>query len=573
MDGKVEHFTTVDGLSANYIISLFEDLEGNVWAGTFFNGVNELWRGKFETFSVTEGLAGPMARAIVEDANTGTIWIGTETGLSRLNSGQIINYTSKDGLLHNHIRSLCLDQRGTLWVGTIKGVSRFDGKHFVNYTLRDGLSFESARAITEDSEGRIWIGYAGNGVDRFDNGKFVNLSCEGIPRSMVRVISRGKNGTMWIGTTMGLMRWKDSHTRIYSKKEGLGFDIFSLYEDADQTLWIGSYGDGLFRMRDGKTTRITSQDGLYDNTVFHILEDDRQNLWMSSNRGVFRTSKKELNDFADGKIPHVSSVNYGTLDGMRSSECNGNSQPAGLRTKDGHLWFPTTNGVVTIDPAAITLNTVPPKVTVEDVSVDNVSVELQNPVQIAPGYGQLEIHYAGLSFTVPEGMAFKFRLDGFDKDWRDAGSRRAAYYTNILPGRYVFRVIARNADGYWNNDGVALPIVLEPYFYQTTWFFVVCAIVLIVVLVLLYRLRVARLLEREKELRKRVNEAVAQLKILGGLIPICSNCKKIRDDKGYWNQLEQYLKEHSEAQFTHGICPECYELLYGHLTDKSADEQ
>ena len=572
--GKVEHFSTADGLSADYIISLFEDREGNLWAGTFFNGVNELWRGKFETYSVTEGLSGPMVRAIVEDEKAGTVWIGTETGLSRLKSGQVVSYTSKNGLAHNHIRSLYLDRRGILWLGTMAGVSRFDGKRFVNYTLRDGLSYESARAITEDFQGHIWIGYAGNGIDRLVDGKFVNMLNEGIPHIQIRVIYRGKNETMWVGTKLGLIRWKDGHTKIYSKQDGLNYDIFALYEDADRALWIGSYGDGLFRFKDGKTTRITSQNGLYDNSVYQILEDDQQNLWMSSNRGIFRTSKKELNDFADGKIPRVSSINYGTLDGMRSSECNGNSQPAGLRTKDGRLWFPTTNGVAIINPAAIPLNMVPPEVTIEDLKVDSVSIDVQNPAEIAPGYGHLEIRYAGLSFTVPEGMVFKFKLDGFDKDWRNAGSRRVAYYTNIRPGMYVFRVLARNTDGYWSKDGAALSIVLRPYFYQTTWFLALCALMLIMFLILLYRWRVAQLLEREKELQTRVNEAVAQLKILGGLIPICSNCKKIRDDSGYWNQLEQYLKEHSEAQFTHGICPECYELLYGrYLRDRTAGKQ
>jgi ligand-binding sensor domain-containing protein len=572
--GKVEHLTTVDGLSADYIISLFEDREGNIWAGTFFNGVNELWRGKFEIYSVAEGLAGPMVRAIVEDERAGTVWIGTETGLSRLKSGEFRNYTSKNGLVHNHIRAVYLDRRGVLWLGTMKGVSRFDGKRFVNYTLRDGISYETARAITEDFQGRIWIGYPGNGIDRFDNGKFVNMSNEGIPHSSVRVIYRGKNETMWVGTSMGLIQWKGGHTKIYSKQEGLDHDLFALHEDADRALWIGSYGDGLFRLKDGRTTRITSQNGLYDNNVYQILEDDQQNLWMSSNRGVFRASKKELNDFADGKVPRVSSISYGTMDGMRSSECNGNSQPAGFKTKDGRLWFPTTNGVAIIDPAAIPLNTVPPEVTIEDFKVDSVSINLQKPVEIAPGYGQLEIRYAGLSFTVPEGMVFKLKLDGFDKDWRNAGSRRVAYYTNIPPGAYIFRVVARNADGYWSKDGVALSVVLKPYFYQTTWFVALCALILIMFLVLLYRWRVARLLEREKELQARVNEAVAQLKILGGLIPICSNCKKIRDDSGYWNQLEQYLKEHSEAQFTHGICPECYELLYGrYLRDKTAGKK
>jgi ligand-binding sensor domain-containing protein len=572
-DGKFEVLTTREGLSADYILSLCEDREGNIWAGTFYNGVDEIWRGKFETYATNEGLAGPLVRAIAEDRN-GTVWIGTESGLSRWKSGRVVSYTTKEGLPHDQIRSVHVDNRGTVWLGTRKGLSQFDGKHFKNYFVKDGLSNEYARVVTEDFDGNIWIGYSAQGIDRLKDGKFTNMEKEGLPRFGIRVIHRGRNRTMWIGTDAGLIRWRDKKTTFYRGQAGLPNDLFAIYEDADHTVWIGTYGDGLFRLKDEKITGITTKDGLYDDVVYQILEDDHQNFWMSSNRGVFRVARQELNDVADKKIAKVVSVSYGTADGMKSNECNGNSQPAGIRSRDGRMWFPTTNGVAIINPSETGLNTVPPEVAIETLKVDSLSVDLEKQVSIGPGYSYLEIHYAGLSFTVPERVAFKFKLDGFDRDWRIAGSRRVAYYTNVPPGKYVFRVQARNNDEVWSKEGVALPIELKPYFYRTRYFYGLCGILLVASVFLVYRARVALLLQREQELKKRVDESIAQIKILGGLIPICANCKKIRDDKGYWNQLEKYLKEHSEAEFTHGICPECREELYGpYLKKKGIDQQ
>ncbi len=570
--GKFDGMTTREGLSADYILTICEDREGNIWAGTFYNGVDEIWRGKFETYSTVEGLAGPLVRAIAEDRK-GTMWIGTESGLSRWNSGKVVNYTTKEGLPHDQVRSVYVDKSGIVWVGTRNGLSRFDGKHFTNYSTGDGLSNEYARAVTEDFDGNLWIGYGAQGIDRLQGGKFVNLDKEGIPRVSIRVIHRGKNRTMWIGTDAGLIRWRDKHATYYRAEAGLPNDLFAIYEDVDHAVWIGTYGDGLFRLKDEKISRITTKDGLYDDVVYQILEDDHKNFWMSSNRGIFRVALSELNDVADKKIARVSSVNYGTADGMKSSECNGNSQPAGLRTLDGRMWFPTTNGLAIIDPSNIPVNAVPPEVTIESLKVDSLSIALENNVSIGPGYSYLEIQYAGLSYVAPEKMIFKFKLDGFDKDWRIAASRRVAYYTNVPPGKYVFRVQARNNDEVWSKDGVVLAIELKPYFYQTAWFYGICGITLIAVIFLFYRGRVAMLLQREKELKERVNESIAQIKILGGLIPICANCKKIRDDKGYWNQLEKYLKDHSEAEFTHGICPECREKLYGPYLKKKGTDQ
>ncbi|MFH0991577.1 MAG: two-component regulator propeller domain-containing protein [bacterium] len=563
MDGSLENLSSREGLSAVHILSLMEDHEGNIWAGTYYHGVNKLWRGKFESYSTPEGLAGPQVWSIFEGRG-GSFWIGTETGLSHWKNGVITNYTTQDGLLNNQIRSVYVDSRGKLWIGMRKGLSQFNGRTFKNYTTQNSLTYEYVRGLTEDFEGNLWVAYAEGGIDRLRNGRFENLEKEGIPATRIRVVYRGRDNTMWAGYSSGLARWQKGKTTLYDARNGIPSDVFAIYEDDDRTVWLGTFGDGLFRLKGDKIFRYTSQDGLFDDTIYQILEDDDRHLWMSSNKGVFRISRKSLNEFADKNTPEIICIGYGTADGMRSSECNGNSQPAGIRASDGKMWFPTTNGVAILNPDDIPLNSVPPPVKIESISIDNQRIPLTQKILVLPGYSYLEIHYTGLSFIVSEKILFKFKLEGFNKEWKEVGMRRAAYFTNIPPGEYTFRVQARNSDGYWNEQGASLQIELEPYFYQTTWFSLLCVVVVLATVGGIYRARVMVLKRREEELQTRVNEAIAKIKTLHGLIPICAKCKKIRDDKGYWSQLEAYIHEHSEAEFSHGICPDCMNELYGH---------
>jgi hypothetical protein len=205
-------------------------------------------------------------------------------------------------------------------------------------------------------------------------------------------------------------------------------------------------------LQDGKFTNYTTNEGLFDDVVFQILDDGHGNLWMSCNKGVFRVNKQELNDFAAGRIKAITSISYGVADGMKSGECNGSSQPAGWKTRDGRLWFPTLKGVAVIDPQNVQINRLLPPVLIEQVLVDGQPLALRQQTACPPGKGQLEFHYTGLSFVAPERVKFKYKLEGFDRDWIDAGTRRVAYYTNIPPGKYQFRVKACNNDGIWNEQ-------------------------------------------------------------------------------------------------------------------------
>ena len=231
-----------------------------------------------------------------------------------------------------------------------------------------------------------------------------------------------------------------------------------------------------------------------------------------------------------------------------------------------------------VDPGRLTINRIAPPVYVEQVYVNKTPVGLTDKLELAPGKNDLEFHYAGLSYATPERVRFKYKLEGYDRDWVDANDRRVAYYTNIPPGNYRFQVIACNNDGIWNETGTAIDLRLAPHFYQAWWFYIISALLIVLLAVALYCRRIAmlkqaeesklqHLREREHELAHRVEEAVAKIKVLSGLLPICASCKNIRDDSGYWNQMEAYIAKHSHAEFSHGICPDCAKKLYPDFAD------
>jgi hypothetical protein len=402
-------------------------------------------------------------------------------------------------------------------------------------------------------------------LHRMVDGRFIDIEKVGLPINGINAIFVDHVGAVWITSSALVMRWMNGIATAFTDKDGMPAEpIYSITEDNEHTLWMGSNGGGLVRMKDGKITRYIHKQGLYDNVVYVILEDDENNLWMSSNRGVFCVSKSQLNDFADGKIDRIQCKSFTASEGMITSECSGNSQPAGCKTADGRLWFPTIIGLVVVDPQNLNKNRFPPQVTIERAVLNTISRNMPKQfMQIPPGAGSAEFHFAALTYITPEQTQFRYRLEGFDTDWTSVGNRHEANYTNLRPGKYTFRVTASNNDGVWNETGASFAFELMPYFYQTYWFYGLMLAVVIGSGFGAYRMRVWQLLKSEEELQQRVDESLARIKVLGGLIPICSNCKKIRDDKGYWNLLEQYIYEHSEATFSHGVCPECAEKLYG----------
>ena len=364
------------------------------------------------------------------------------------------------------------------------------------------------QAIYQDASGTLWFGTNRGLVSLTKNVTKLFTVNDGLATDDVRVILQTRAGDLLVGGYGGLTRIQEGHFSRWTDREGLpSSNIRSLYQDADGVVWIGTYDRGLGRFKNGAFTRFTMRDGLYDNGVFQILEDSEGSLWMSCNRGIYRVKKQELNDFADGRRSTISSIAYGKVDGMATVECNGGLSPAGVKTRDGKLWFPTQAGIAVVDPAAVSYNPHPPPVVIESIVQDRIPVRLTETIRLPPHAQNIEVQYSAPSFIKPEQIHFKYWLEGLDSSWVDAGGRRTAYYSHLPPGQYSFRVIAGNSDGVWNEAGARIAFTVLPAYYQTTWFRILCAAVFAVVLWAIYRLRLRQVAAR---MQTRLEERLAE---------------------------------------------------------------
>ncbi|MGE0132060.1 MAG: two-component regulator propeller domain-containing protein [Blastocatellales bacterium] len=501
-DGQFTTYTTAQGLSTNSIETIFEDREGTRWVGTRDNGLMRMTQRVVTTLSEKDGMKGKIFYPLLED-HAGNIWIGNE-GLNRYRDGKFTYYPlnltpqhKKRNARHANIQSFYEDRQGRVWIGHDEGLYRIEGERFVfdaEMSL-DGWIF----AVLEDRQGVFWQGLQ-NKLFRYDHGEVQRFNEKDGLQGLVQPILEDRQGRIWIGSYGGLAQYVDGRLVLLTEKDGLSSNrVRALYEDSDGVLWIGTYDGGLNRFKDGRFTSYTMKEGMFSNGVFAILEDARGNFWMSSNQGIYRVRKQQLNDFAEGKISRIDSISYGKADGMLNTECNGARHPAAIKTRDGRLWFPTFDGVAVVNPEAVSFNSVPPPVVIENVILDRAEMNQNLPLEIKPGQGNLEIRYAGLSFIKPESMRFKYKLEGLDKDWVDVGNRRTAYYPQLAPGSYTFRVIAANSDGVWNESGAQLKVTVIPPFYLTWWFMTLTLLGAAGLVLAAFRYRVAQLQQRHQQ--------------------------------------------------------------------------
>jgi signal transduction histidine kinase/CheY-like chemotaxis protein/ligand-binding sensor domain-containing protein/HPt (histidine-containing phosphotransfer) domain-containing protein len=532
-DGVFENYTAKQGLSGTVVNAILKDSEENIWIGVFDGGLNRLRRGAFATYGTLEGLQNALTRSVLED-HTRTMWVGTfYGGLSRFSNGKFMAYTTKTGLSDNTVGPLYESRDGILWIGTGAGIDRLKDGKIVGHTPERELPqrFEDCpktlpsyvKAIAQGQDGAMWLGTDGGGLIRSNNDRYNQYGTkDGLVNDYVSAVMADREGGLWVGTNQGASYLRDGKFTSYGSLQGLNFAVFCFYEDSDGTIWMGTWGGGLWRLKNRSLTKITTKNGLFNDLAYQILEDDNANLWMSSNKGIFRVSKKELNDFADGLIRKVTSVAYGEADGMKDRECDGGRPPAGWKSRAGTLWFATTVGIAVVDPSHLPSNHSIPPVHVEEIVADHRVFDRPVSIQMPVGSGKLEFHYTALSFRVPEKVVFRYRLEGFDKEWVEAGTRRVAYYTNLPAGDFRFRVIAANDDGFWNETGASVSISLAPPFYRTIWFYGLCILAVISIAALLYSVRIDILKQREKaridvlkqrgkELEQRVKERTQEL--------------------------------------------------------------
>jgi len=505
-----------------------KDVEDNLWLGTDTQGLLRLRHPRLQVIGKEQGLPNDCIWSVYP-SSSGGIWAGGEEAFSCIRpdgqahgsrppepwneatirsvveakSGEILLGDHAYGLyryrnetfdvtpMRGYTKTVYEDRSGTVWVGTSEGMARVRGSDVRHYSMADGLSYRDVRAFLEDRKGQLWIGTYGGGVCVLSNETFRKV------------------------------------TGISSHK------AWSFHEDADGVIWIGTDA-GVNRYENGSVFVLTRKHGLFDDLVNHIVEDDNGMFWISCNRGIYKVSRKELNDVAAGRLSQAGYVAYGEADGMLTSETNGEHQPAGCKSTDGRIWFPTQRGVVVIDPRTVYRNERAPPVIIEQVTAKHGVVFGANPevidaptndlvrterasgtCRLKPGHADvLEIRFTANSFVEPAKVRFKHRLEGHDSSWSEPHSTRVAHYTNLRPGKYRFQVVACNNHGYWNEGGDEFSFFVAPHFYETWSFYSLCAVGLVTGAagVQAFRLRLQRKMLRleQQEALQRERERIAR---------------------------------------------------------------
>ncbi len=491
-----------------WITAIYEDRDHNLWIRSN-HGLIRLSEARVDTYGAGAGDQNRNVITVTEDHNH-DIWLastdvspGHATNVSRIHEGKTFIYTKADGLAEDRANIVYADSKGAVWIGWHNLLARYQNGRITNMTLPGGLL-----ALYEDRRGNLWAGTC-KGLSQFVDGKLVSSFTGPFSDPCVRAIAEDQHGNLWLGTGGGGIFYWNGHESIqYSTPQGLASPlVLALHMDREGALWIGTVGGGLSRFQDGRIQNSCPIDGLRNEGIAAILEDDTGNLWLNTHKGIFRVSRKELDDCAARKIRSLPSVSYDTADGMKAMISLVGGQPQGWKAHDGSLLFVTGNGVVRLDPRNLNAPRPPAGVLIEEPVVDGKLWPLAANLELAPGSHRLELHYTALDLSSPQKLSFKYMLEGFDKDWIDADQQRTAYYANLFPGHYRFRVAARNRDGIWSETVSPLELHVQPHYYQTIWFYLLEGGLVLGLGFIAYRLRVRQVTARlDSRFRERLLE-------------------------------------------------------------------
>lgn len=504
--GGVASLEQGDRSSTGAVNTIFEDREGNLWIGST-QGIERLRDTAFLTYSVSSAQPAQGTGAVYIDGE-GRTWFAPADGGLYWQQGDRTGQVKNDGLDHDTVYSLT-GGKGDLWVGRQRGGLthlRYKGSSITTETYRqaDGIAQNSIYAVHQSRDGAVWAGSVNGGLTRFKEGRFTTYTAaNGLAANAVTAILESSNGTMWFGTANGLSSLSQNNWTVYRGMDGLPPGrVNCLLEDSSGAIWIGT-DNGMAVLRSGEIqVPVQVPESLHE-PVLGVAIDRNGRLWISTSNHVLRVERDKL---LSGVVGDADVREFGLADGLRSVE--GVKRPTSvLADALGRIWVSTSRGVSVVDPGQMAGDSAPALVHIEEVAVDGNSVDLRGPLRIPGARQRITFSYAGLSLTVPERVRFRYKLDSFDQDWRDAAASREAVYTNLGPGSYRFRVRASNSEGRWDESEAAVQFEIEPVFWQTWWFRLACVTACGLVILAFYRLRLRRLTQ---QLNMRFEERLAE---------------------------------------------------------------
>ena len=506
-NGRTDEFRQSDGLSGDDVHAFFEDREGSIWITTI-NGLDRFREFAVATLTPNQGLSNAHVGSVLADRD-GSVWLATRGGLDRSNKGQIKNDHVLGSNMNDYPNSLFQDDRGRIWVSTARGIGYLENSSFIPAS---GVPGGNILSIAQDTAGNLWVVNESSGLFR------VSLKGEVQQNPWSKLGSQDHasvlaadpaQGGLWIGFFLGgIAYFKDGQIRAsYRTADGLGEGrVSDFLFDHEGTLWISTAG-GLTQLKNGHLATLTSKNGLPCDTVHWVMEDDTHSFWLYMACGLVRIDGSELSAWSGNPTRTMQVTILDGSDGVRSLATGGHYNPQVAESPDGKLWFLPWDGVSIFDPRHLPFNKLPPPVHIEQITADGKTYDASNGLSLPARVRDLTVNYTALSLVAPEKIHFRYKLEGQDSDWREVVNDRRAEYGNLAPRHYIFRVMACNNSGVWNEAGATLDFVIPPAWYQTNWFRVLCVFGFLGLLWGIHQRRV-RELRREFNigLEARVNE-------------------------------------------------------------------
>ncbi|HYG23172.1 MAG TPA: two-component regulator propeller domain-containing protein [Verrucomicrobiae bacterium] len=561
------------------ITKLLWDSKGVLWVGTT-DGLHRFVNGVSTSLRQTDGLADDYVTALFEDQD-GNLWVGGRTGVTLLSDAKLPLFSAKEGLWKAWSLALYPSARGGLWAGTSAGIAHYEGSKIETYSGESGLSSTWIKRVLEARDGDVYLLNANREVEIFRDRKVIarhtwhgewgtalTEDAQGVIASfhneLVRVTPNGtqaydfgnnakppfdwinnlgcaRDGSILVSTVNGMFRVKDGNYEHVGRAQGLPSDTVTwLWEDNQGAIWAGTAG-GLARVKGTQVRSWTREDGLLDNFIRSFVADRHDRLWVQSNQGIFSVRKNKLEETGE-----VECVPYDGPESVKTTDTR-ETEYSACMTSDGRIWFPSPGGLIMVDPDRIAAGASVPPVRVEMVRANGVEYQHTRKFTVPPGRGELEVQFTAPTFVTPQKLQFRYQLEGYQSNWEQAGTRRSAFFTNLKPGRYTFRVEAFGGDGTGGTPD-HFEVEFLPFVYQTTWFYVLCTVACATTLAGTYSWRVRVMKRRQEVLEAEVRHRTSELRVKTGLLE-----KEIEERKQIQTEVERVHRKLLDASRLAGM--------------------